>query len=62
MSEQEFVIIQSGTTESITHELTDARLAFCGLEKDMVNSEDGLIADADIPAAKAVTQRTVQVC
>ncbi|XP_022137836.1 calmodulin-binding transcription activator 3-like isoform X2 [Momordica charantia] len=61
LSEQEFVIIQSGTTDSITHELTDARLAFCGLEKDMVNSEDGLIADADIPAAKAVTQRTVQV-
>ena len=56
------MIIQSAITDSITHKLIDARLASSGLVKNMVNSGHGLIADAEVPAAKAVSQRIVQVC
>ncbi|XP_038882532.1 calmodulin-binding transcription activator 3-like isoform X3 [Benincasa hispida] len=58
---QEIAIIQSATTDSITHKLTDTRLASRGLVKNMVNSESGLITDAKVPAVKAVYQRIVQV-
>ncbi|XP_022955591.1 calmodulin-binding transcription activator 3-like isoform X3 [Cucurbita moschata] len=57
---QEIVIIQSAITDSITHKLIDARLASSGLVKNMVNSGHGLIADEEVPAAKAVSQRIVQ--
>lgn len=58
---QEIVIIQSATTDSITHKLTDARLASSGLVKNVENSESGLITDAKVPAVKAVSQRIVEV-
>lgn len=59
---QEIMIVQSGITNSVTHMLMDARFASSGLIENMVNGEHGLIADAEIPAAKAVSQRIVQVC
>lgn len=61
MCGQEIVIIQSATTDSITHKPTDARFDSSGLVENMVNSESGLIADSKVPAVKAVSQRFVQV-
>ncbi|TYJ96237.1 calmodulin-binding transcription activator 3-like isoform X3 [Cucumis melo var. makuwa] len=58
---QEIVIIQSATTDSITHKPTDARFDSSGLVENMVNSESGLIADSKVPAVKAVSQRFVQI-